>query len=132
MTRIGSRITCLDNTGVILVNVFKKIGSGKVVNRATYGDIVYVCVIGLNRRAKNLEDEKQRKKYKLGSLHKAVIIHNAERFKRTDSTIMWFEKDALVLVDPKGMPLGRKIKTVIPKEIADMYPQIASLSMRVI
>jgi large subunit ribosomal protein L14 len=55
-----------------------------------------------------------------------------ESFRRTDGTSIWFGKDAVVLVDSKGMPLGRKIKTAIPKEVADMYPQVASIAMRVI
>jgi len=132
MTRVGTKVRCFDNTGVIAVNIFKKFGGGMVVNKASYADMVYVSVVGLNTKAKNLQEEKQRIRFRKGSIHKAVIIHMAERFKRYDSTSIWFKKDAVVLVDSKGMPLGRKIKTIIPKEVADIYPQIASVALRVI
>ncbi len=56
----------------------------------------------------------------------------SEPYLRRDRTRFWFLKDGVVLTDAKGMPLGRRIKTIIPKEIAYLYPQIASISGRVI
>jgi ribosomal protein L14 len=45
---------------------------------------------------------------------------------------MWFGYNSVVLVDKKGRPFGRKIKAVIPREVALKYPTIASISSLVV
>jgi len=130
MTKVGTKVVCFDNTGVKRVKIFKKIGVGDA-QTAKLGDLVYVSVIGLNRKAKNLKDEKQRKRYRLGSLHRAIVIHVTTPYRRKDNTRIWFVKDAVVLTDRKGQPLSKKVKTALPRELTKLYPQVASISVRI-
>jgi len=75
-----------------------------------------------------LKDEKQRKKFRRGSLHRAIIVHLKKKVTRVDSTMMWFGTNSVVLVDKKDKPLAKRIKAPIPREIALKYPTIASIS----
>ena len=45
---------------------------------------------------------------------------------------MKFTKNAIVLVDKKNTPLGKKIKGLIPLEVAYKYPKVASISTRIV
>jgi ribosomal protein L14 len=52
--------------------------------------------------------------------------------KRKDKTWIWYAKNAVILINKKGIPLGNKIKIPIQKEIALKNPAIASLARDVI
>ena len=40
--------------------------------------------------------------------------------------------DSVVIVDKKGRPLSRRIRTIIPREVAFKYPTIASVSSLIV
>jgi len=127
MIKMNSYVRCGDNKGVADVKVIQVFGN-KNKREAKYGDKVYIVVKSWDRSSGSLTDEKQRKKFRRGSLHKAVIVHLKKKVKRVDSTWMWFNSNSIVLIDKKGKPLAKRIKAPIPKEIALQYPTIASIS----
>jgi len=45
---------------------------------------------------------------------------------------MWFESNSIVLVDKQGKPLARRIRSIIPVEIAMKYPTIASIASLIV
>jgi len=72
------------------------------------------------------------KNIKKGSLHRAVIVHTKKKVKRVDNTWMWYNSNSVVIVDKKGRPLSRRIRTLIPREVAFKYPTIASVSSLIV
>jgi len=132
MLRMNSFAYCVDNTGVADVKVFQILGENKKKRVGTIGDRVYIVVKSLDKILINLLEEKKRKRYKKGTLHRAVIIHVKKKVKRKNRTWMWFNSNSIVLVDKKRKPLSRRIRTVIPREIAIKYPTIASISSLII
>ena len=131
MIRMNSYVYCVDNTGVANVKVIQCYGN-KNKRVASYGDMVYVVVKSLDRSSGNLRDEKQRKKFRKGTLHRAIIVHTKKKVRRIDNTWMWFNSNSVVLVDKKGRPLSRRIRSAIPREIANKYPTIASVSTLIV
>lgn len=93
---------------------------------------MYIVVKALDRILINLLEEKKKKRYNKGTLHRAVIIHVKKKIKRKNKTWMWFDSNSIVLVDKKRKPLARRIRTIIPREIALKYPTIASVSSLII
>jgi ribosomal protein L14 len=45
---------------------------------------------------------------------------------------MRFLKNAIVIVDKKNIPFAKKIKGIIPFEVAKKYPKVASISSRIV
>jgi len=130
MVRMNSYVYCVDNTGVANAKIIQVYGNKKRV--AKIGDMVYVVVKSYDKSSGNLKDEKQKKRFRKGSLHRAVIVHTKKKIRRLDKTWMWFDSNSIVLVDKKGKPLSRRIRTIIPREIAIKYPTIASVSSAIV
>ena len=131
MIKMNSYVYCVDNTGVANAKVIQMYGN-KNKRVASYGDMVYIVVKSLDKSSGNLLDEKQRKKYKKGSLHRAIIVHIKKKIKRVDNTWFWFNSNSMVIVDKKGRPLSRRIRSLIPREVAFKYPTIASVSSLIV
>jgi len=83
MIKMGTYIYCVDNTGVVIVKVFQVIGN-RFTRVATLGTKVLVVVKGVNVRAKSLQDEKKKHKFRRGSVHRAVIVQMKKKFRRRD------------------------------------------------
>ena len=82
---MNSYVYCVDSTGVANAKVIQMYGN-RNKRVASYGDMIYIVVKSLDKSSGNLLDEKQRKKYKKGSLHRAIIVHTKKKVKRIDST----------------------------------------------
>ena len=128
---MNSYVYCVDNTGVANAKVIQVYGNKKR-RVASYGDMVYIVVKSLDRSSGNLLDEKQRKKFQKGTVHKAVVVHTKKKVRRIDNTWMWFNSNSVVIVDKKGRPQAKRIRSAIPREIADKYPTIASISSLIV
>lgn len=73
-------VYCVDSTGVANAKVIQIYGNMKK-RVATYGDMIYVVVKSLDKSSGNLLDEKQRKKFRKGTLHRAIIVHTKKKFR---------------------------------------------------
>jgi len=77
---MNSYVYCVDSTGVANAKVIQMYGNAVKSKRvASYGDMVYVVVKSLDKSSGNLKDEKQRKKFKRGTLHRAIIVHTKKK-----------------------------------------------------
>jgi large subunit ribosomal protein L14 len=85
MIKMNSMVYCVDNTGVANAKVIQMYGN-RNKRVASYGDMVYIVVKSLDKSSGNLLDEKQKKKFRKGSLHRAVIVHTKKKVKRVDNT----------------------------------------------
>jgi ribosomal protein L14 len=131
MVKIGAYAYCIDNTGVYFVKIFQAIGS-KFKREVTLGDVVYITVRGVNTGAHFLKDERVRFKFRKGSVHRAVIVHVSEKYRRRNRSYIWFPRNAVVLLTRTLVPYSNRVKLGIPKEIADDFPSIASMCPKVL
>lgn len=82
---MNSYVYCVDNTGVAYAKAFQILGN-KNKRVASYGDRVFIVVKSLDRSSGNLLDEKQKKKFQKGTIHRAVIVQTKKKVKRADNT----------------------------------------------
>ena len=127
---MGSIVNCVDNTGVIKVKIIKVLGYN-YQRHAKIGDRVVLTVLKINNKAVFLSDERKKKRFRKGTLHRGIILHTKSRFFRNDKTILWFKENALVIVDKNCVPVGKKINVGIPREVVSKYPGIASLCFKI-
>lgn len=62
----------------------------------------------------------------LPAVHPAIIIRQRKSWRRKDGTVIYFEDNAGVIVNPKGEMKGSAITGPVAKECADLWPRIAS------
>ena len=128
---VTSIVNCIDNTGVIRVKIIKVFGHTNK-RRAMIGDRVSLVISAINLNTKNMKDQRKRHRFRKGSIHKGIVVQTKQRFFRWNKTWIKFTKNAIVLVDKKNIPFGKKIKGVITLEVANKYPKVASISTRVV
>ena len=85
--------------------------------------------------ARGKADEKfiPRGRVKKGEMHRAVIVRTKYDVNRADGTIIRFDSNAAVLIDPQGEPIGTRIFGPVTRELrAKQYMKIVSLAPEVL
>ena len=95
-----------------LITLSKKIQCIKVLGGskrkfASVGDIIVITV----------KDAIPRGKVKKGEIHKAVIVRTAKDVYRSDGSSIRFDRNAAVLINNNGEPLGTRIFGPVTREL---------------
>jgi len=90
---------------------------------ASIGDVIVVAV----------KDAIPRGRVKKGDVHKAVIVRTAKEITRPDGSAIRFDRNAAVLINPAGEPIGTRIFGPVTRELrARRFMKIVSLAPEVI
>ena len=122
MIQMQSNLDVADNSGARRVQCIKVLGGSKR-RTAGVGDIIVVSV----------KEAIPRGRVKKGDIHKAVIVRTAKEIRREDGTSIRFERNAAVLINPQGEPIGTRIFGPVTRELrARQFMKIISLAPEVI
>ena len=122
MIQMESNLEVADNSGARRVQCIKVLGGSKR-KYASIGDVIVVSV----------KDAIPRGRVKKGDVHKAVIVRTAKEIKRSDGTAIRFDRNAAVLIDAQGEPIGTRIFGPVTRELrAKAYMKIISLAPEVL
>ena len=73
------------------------------------------------------------RKVKKGDIHKAVIVRTAKEVYRQDGSSIRFDRNAAVLINNNGEPIGTRIFGPVTRELrAKKYMKIISLAPEVL
>jgi len=122
MIQVESNLEVADNSGARRVQCIKVLGGSKR-RFAGIGDIVVVSV----------KDAIPRGRVKKGTIHKAVIVRTKKELKREDGSIIRFDRNAAVLINPAGEPIGTRIFGPVTRELRlKNFMKIISLAPEVL
>jgi len=122
MIQVESRMDVADNSGAKTVQCIKVLGGSKR-RYARVGDVIVVSV----------KDAIPRGKVKKGEVARAVIVRTAKEVRRKDGTTIRFDRNAAVLIDKKGEPVGTRIFGPVARELrARRFMKIVSLAPEVL
>jgi large subunit ribosomal protein L14 len=122
MIQAGTQVKITDNSGGRIGKVFKVLGGSKR-RYARIGDIVVLSI-------KTAEPRKQIKKK---AVVRGIVVRQRKNFGRKDGSYIRFDDNAVVLINPKGEPIGGRVFGPIPREIQERgYQKIASLAPEVL
>ena len=111
-----------DNSGARRVQCIKVLGGSKR-KYASVGDVVVVSV----------KEAIPRGRVKKGDVLKAVIVRTAKDIRRADGTSIRFDRNAAVLINNQGEPIGTRIFGPVTRELrAKHYMKIVSLAPEVL
>tara|TARA_B100000686_G_scaffold348830_1_gene440831 strand:+ start:1521 stop:1868 length:348 start_codon:yes stop_codon:yes gene_type:complete len=111
-----------DNSGAKRVQCIKVLG-GSHRRTANIGDVVVVSV----------KDAIPRGRVKKGAVHRAVIVRTAKGIKRKDGSVIRFDRNAAVLINQNGEPIGTRIFGPVTRELRGKnYMKIISLAPEVL
>jgi len=122
MIQMQTTMEVADNSGARRVQCIKVLG-GSHRRTAGIGDVVVVSV----------KDAIPRGRVKKGTVHRAVIVRTSTPLKRDDGTSIRFDRNAAVLLNPAGEPVGTRIFGPVTRELRfKKFMKIISLAPEVI
>ena len=122
MIQMQTRLDVADNSGARKVQCIKVLGGSKRMT-AGVGDVIVVSV----------KEAIPRGRVKKGDIHKAVIVRTASPVRRGDGTSIRFDRNAAVLLNPAGEPIGTRIFGPVTRELRGRnFMKIISLAPEVL
>ena len=106
MIHVETNLEVADNSGARRVQCIRILG-GSRRRSATIGDTIVVTV----------KEAIPRGRVKKGDIHKAVIVRTAKEIHRADGTSIRFDRNAAVLINPQGEPIGTRIFGPVTREL---------------
>lgn len=122
MIQMQSQLEVADNSGARRVQCVKVLGGSKR-KTAGVGDVIVVSV----------KEAIPRGRVKKGDVHRAVIVRTAKEVRREDGSAIRFDRNAAVLINKQGEPIGTRIFGPVTRELrARRFMKIISLAPEVL
>ena len=122
MIQSETKLEVADNSGARRVQCIKVLGGSKR-KTASVGDVIVVTV----------KEAIPRGRVKKGEIQRAVIVRTAKDVHRPDGSSIRFDRNAAVLIDAQGEPIGTRIFGPVTRELrAKGYMKIISLAPEVL
>lgn len=122
MIQMQTNLDVADNSGAKRVQCIKVLGGAKR-KYASIGDTIVVSV----------KEAIPRGRVKKGDVLRAVIVRTAKEIRRPDGSAIRFDRNAAVLVNKQGEPIGTRIFGPVTRELrARNLMKIVSLAPEVI
>jgi large subunit ribosomal protein L14 len=122
MIQMTTNLDVADNSGARRVMCIKVLG-GAQRRYATVGDIIVVSI----------KEAIPRGKVKKGDVMKAVVVRTAKEVRRADGSCIRFDRNAAVLINAQGEPVGTRIFGPVTRELrAKNHMKIVSLAPEVL
>lgn len=106
MIQMQTNLEVADNSGARRVQCIKVLGGSKR-KTAGIGDVIVVSV----------KEAIPRGRVKKGDVHRAVIVRTAKDIRRADGSVIRFDRNAAVLVNKQGEPIGTRIFGPVAREL---------------
>ena len=122
MIQVQTSLEVADNSGARRVQCIRVLG-GSRRKTAGVGDVIVVTV----------KEAIPRGRVSKGDIHRAVIVRTAKEIHRPDGSSIRFDRNAAVLINPQGEPIGTRIFGPVTRELrAKRYMKIISLAPEVL
>ena len=122
MIQMETVLDVADNTGARAVTCIKVMGGSKR-RYASIGDLIKVSV----------RDAAPRGRVKKGEIYDAVVVRTAKGVRRSDGSLIRFDRNAAVLLTPKFEPIGTRIFGPVTRELrTEQFMKIVSLAPEVL
>jgi large subunit ribosomal protein L14 len=122
MIQMQTVLDVADNTGARAVMCIKVMGGSKR-RYASIGDLIKVSV----------KDAAPRGRVKKGEIYDAVVVRTAKGVRRSDGSLIRFDRNAAVLLTPKMEPIGTRIFGPVTRELrSEQFMKIVSLAPEVL
>jgi large subunit ribosomal protein L14 len=122
MIQQETNLDVADNSGARRVQCIKVLGGSKR-RYASIGDVIVVSI----------KEAIPRGRVKKGTVMKAIVVRTAKDIRRADGSVIRFDRNAAVLINPQGEPVGTRIFGPVPRELrAKNQMKIISLAPEVL
>lgn len=122
MIQMQSNLSVADNSGARRVQCIKVLGGSKR-RYAGVGDIIKISV----------KEAIPNSRVKKGDIYHAVVVRTKHGVRRGDGSVIRFDSNAAVLLNPQYQPLGTRIFGPVTRELrSERFMRIISLAPEVL
>ena len=122
MIQMQTKLDVADNSGARKIAVINPLG-GATGRFAKLGDLVTASV----------KEAAPRSAVKKGQVVRAVVVRTAKEHRRRDGSYIRFDRNAAVLVDEQGEPIGTRVFGPVARELRERkFMKIISLAPEVL
>ena len=122
MIQMQTILDVADNSGARRIAVINPLG-GSTGRCASLGDRVTASV----------KEATPASNVKKGQVVKAVIVRTSKEYRRRDGSYIRFDRNAAVLIDDQGEPIGTRVFGPVARELRERkFMKIVSLAQEVI
>ncbi len=122
MIQLRSILDVADNTGAKKAAMIQVFGKKNSPN-AQIGDVINV----------NVKESSPGAAVKKGEVAKAVIVRTREAIRRTDGSVLRFDRNAIVFIDNQNNPKGTRVFGPVARELREKnFTKIISLAPEVL
>ena len=122
MIQMQTNLDVADNSGARRVMCIKVLGGSKR-RYASIGDVIKVSI----------KDAAPRGRVKKGEVYDAVVVRTAKGVRRADGSLIRFDRNAAVLINDAGEPVGTRVFGPVARELRDKkFMKIISLAPEVL
>jgi len=121
MIQTQSILNAADNSGARKVTCIKVLG-GSHRRYARVGDVIKVSV----------KEAIPRGRVKKGEVLNAVVVRTRKGVRRSDGSIIRFDRNAAVLLTAQNEPIGTRIFGPVTRELREKFMRIISLAPEVL
>ena len=122
MIQMQTMLEVADNSGARRVQCIKVLGGSKR-RYAGIGDIIKITI----------KEAIPNSRVKKGEVFNAVVVRTRKGVRRTDGSLIRFDKNAAVLLNPQNQPVGTRIFGPVTRELrSERFMKIISLAPEVL
>ena len=122
MIQMQTNLEVADNSGARRVQCIKVLGGSKR-KYASVGDVIVVSI----------KEAIPRGRVKKGDVIQAVVVRTAKEIRRPDGSSIRFDRNAAVLINKQGEPIGTRIFGPVTRELrGKKFMKIISLAPEVL
>ena len=122
MIQMQTKLSVADNSGAKRLQCIKVLGGSKR-RYAGVGDIIKISI------KEAIPNSRVRK----GELFNAVVVRTRHGVRRSDGSLIRFDRNAAVLLNPQNQPIGTRIFGPVTRELrSERFMRIISLAPEVL
>jgi len=122
MIQMQSNLSVADNSGAKRVQCIKVLGGSKR-RYAGIGDVIRISI----------KEAIPNSRVKKGDVYNAVVVRTKKGVRRSDGSLIRFDSNAAVLLNPQLQPIGTRIFGPVTRELrTERFMRIISLAPEVL
>ena len=122
MIQLRTILDVADNTGAKKASCIAVLGRKNCPN-VEIGDVINV----------NVKESSPEAAVKKGEVAKAVVVRTKQAIRRSDGSVLRFDRNAIVFIDQQSNPRGTRVFGPVARELRDKnFTKIVSLAPEVI
>jgi len=131
MIQLKTKLLVTDKTAIVYAFCIKILKGGKS-KIAILGEVILVCVSNLNIKKHIKLKPRFQKLFKVGSIHRGLIVRTKKNFWRIKDLWIKFNENSIVIISKQIVPLSNRIYGPILREHCVRYPSLGCITACII